>query len=227
MQTLIVFAKEPIPGKVKTRLKPLLSGRQCSALYTALLRDTLSAARSAGVGQNILCYESCGRSPVFLRRNRDGFVLRKQSGKDLGDRLRNAFDSVLEEEGDSAVIIGSDTPHLPSDYIKRAFRLLRSYDCVIGPSRDGGYYLIGLKNTYFELFEEIPWSTPGVLAVTMQRARSLGLKISLLPRLEDIDDPDSLHRVMRVLARLKGRTVAVRTREWIRSYGAATDTCFA
>lgn len=214
-KTLIVFAKEPIPGKVKTRLKPLLSDRQCSGLYTALLRDTLCAARSAGAGQNILCYESCGRSPIFLRRNRDGFVLRKQTGKDLGDRLRNAFDRVLEKEGDSAVIIGSDTPHLPCAYIKRAFRELQEKDIVIGPSRDGGYYLIGLKTVCPGLFENIPWSTEKVASLTIRKAKDRGLTISLLPRLEDIDDPGSLQRFKKRL--MKRIASAPHTREYLLS----------
>ena len=121
------------------------------------------------------------------------FVKSKQSEGHLGHRMKEAFRSVLMMEN-KAVIIGSDCPEINEDIIKQALEALDESDLVIGPSTDGGYYLLGMKELHVELFRDISWSTDSVLPKTLSKAQELELKVHLLPELHDIDTEEDLKK---------------------------------
>jgi len=188
---LIVFAKEPEKGKVKTRLSGCLSPRQCLKLYKGLLKETVVLARSAGCGQKIIAYDSGGQNPEFLKKIAGDFKFHRQKGRGLGERMFNAFKSALADQA-KAVIIGSDSPGLPVSRIRRAFELLDENDLVLGPANDGGYYLIGLKKPCQKIFTGIEWSSRSVFKKTLVRAGKLKKKTAVLDFWHDIDTPQDL-----------------------------------
>ncbi len=185
---LIVFAKEPQEGRVKTRLRSCLSMTQRLNLYKAFLKDTIDLTKNIKCDLKILAYTSRKR-PDYLKRIGRSFRFYRQKGSNLGQKMYNAFKSV-EVYGDyKSVIIGSDSPSLPAIFIKNAFEKLDKNDLVLGPTLDGGYYLIGLKKPCIEIFEGIKWSSSQVLKDTVRNAKKLGKKISILKSWYDIDKP--------------------------------------
>lgn len=198
---LIVFAREPQKGKVKTRLSGYLSEIGCLKLYKKLLADTLGRARKVKCGQRVLAYDSGNKKPVYLKRVAPDFEFYKQKGRDLGERMFNAIKvySALARTtigrsrlGAYVVIIGSDSPDLPLSYINRAFTELRKNDLVLGPAYDGGYYLIGLKEPCSKIFKGVKWSSKAVFGKTLKNAKALRKKVAILPHWHDIDTPRDL-----------------------------------
>ncbi|MCG8430622.1 MAG: glycosyltransferase, partial [Candidatus Omnitrophica bacterium] len=133
MRMLVVFAREPRPGKVKTRLLPLFSADECARLYRAFVRDTLRICRRADCERRVIAYEAGGGSPGFLRRAACKLIFVRQRGGDLGRRMHNAFVWSRAQGADETVIIGSDTPDLCAGLVDRAFLTLETHDGVIGP----------------------------------------------------------------------------------------------
>lgn len=191
---LIVFAKEPEAGKVKTRLMGYLTGDQCVALYKAFLMDTVATAKNVICDERILAYDP-GGDPSYLRSISEGFELLRQEGDDLGQRMHNAFTYKQGVSPGKTVIIGSDSPTLPAAHIDEAFRHLDRFDMVLGPSFDGGYYLIGLNRPCADLFMGIEWSSKSVKECTLQKAGKLNLSVSLLQKWHDIDLPEDIERL--------------------------------
>lgn len=192
---LIIFAKEPQRGRVKTRLEGYLTKSGCVSLYKAFLRDTIELARKLRNKQKIIAFDSRHGRPGYLRKNAPGFSLLRQKGKGLGMRMHNAFKFTKQKGAQNTVIIGSDSPNLPARVIKRAFFELRRNDLVIGPSDDGGYYLIGLRESCLEIFSGIKWSSRKVFDHTLKKAKRLKKKVSLLESWYDVDTPESLERL--------------------------------
>ena len=181
---LAIFAKTPLPGKVKTRLSPPLTLRQCADLYRCMLLDTVERTAALGV-DTVLFYEG---GEGFFEKVAPGAVLVHQSPGGLGVRLEHAFDEMARLGYASRVVIGSDSPDLPLRFIEEAFRVLeRGEDAVFGPAEDGGYYLVGVKGAYGALFEGIPWSGDKVLEASLRQAKNSGLSAALLPPWHDID----------------------------------------
>ena len=205
---LLIFAKLPEPGRVKTRLIPRLGPDGAALLYEAFLDDTIALCqRVKEVGLEVWAAgdESApdgerGGAAYFGRRH-PGLRFRYQVGADLGGRLRGAFETAFEEGCDDVVVTGSDHPTLPIEYVRRAFTALTTTEVVVGPSADGGYYLLGLRRQTWPkaagLFADVPWSTPEVLAATRERARGLELRHVELPEWYDVDDPSDLMRLGR------------------------------
>ena len=193
MDHLAVFARWPEPGRVKTRLSPALPAALACDLYRALLDDALAAAARAGAGARYLYWADApaGRGDFAAP---SGFETRDQGGGDLGARLERAFGRHLERSGDRAVVIGADCPDLDVGLIERAFETLARADLVLGPARDGGYYLIGLARPAPALFRGMRWGTAGVLEETRARAHTAGLRTALLEPLDDLDTPADLVR---------------------------------
>jgi rSAM/selenodomain-associated transferase 1 len=186
-----VFVKVPEPGKVKTRLTPPLSGEEACRLYTAFITDLFGRLSRIKKLNGTVFYH--GDAPDRLTNLLPtSYATIPQRGETLGDRLAAAFDDLLAGPGESAVIIGSDSPDLPVQYIKRAFLKLKHKDVVLGPAADGGYYLVGLKKPAPSIFEDIEWGGPLVLSRTIERIESQGLTMSLLPLWYDVDTPPSL-----------------------------------
>ncbi len=194
---LIIFAREPVPGKVKTRLAREV-GKQCAAeLYSAMIEDVLANAASLDGVQPLLFWAldsaEMPADPVI-----PGLRMLEQHGTTLGERMGDAFRHAFQSGFDTCCIIGTDSPDLPPEYIAEAFDQLESSkaDAVFGPAEDGGYYLLGLRQNRQELFTDIAWSTPEVLEASLTRANELGLRTSLLPSWYDIDTLQDLLRLI-------------------------------
>lgn len=197
MNALVVFVKAPVPGAVKTRLSPPVAPARAAALYRAFAQDTLDHAGRVAGARLFVAYEGDARFPD-LRWLANAPSAFPQDGATLGERLERAFDSCLRRH-DKVVVIGSDAPHIPFSIYDQAFESLDHADLALGPSRDGGYYLIGLKRPEPRLFRDVPWSTAAVLRATRRRARELGLTTRLLPEEFDVDDFGDLQRLARLL----------------------------
>lgn len=193
---LIVFAKHPVPGRVKTRLNPPLTPEEAAELYRCMLLDTLTKVRSLPDVSGYLFYQDEKAALPYFQGIAPEFVLLPQQGCDLGARMAGAFREVLSRGHRRVVIVGTDAPDLPVDYLHQAFRALaeESVDVVFGPSSDGGYYLLALKTLPDCLFEGIAWSTGTVLVESLARAVEADLRVRLLPEWHDVDTPTDLWR---------------------------------
>lgn len=198
MNTIVIFVKAPVAGKVKTRLCPPLSHEQAAALYRAFVRDTLAAARKVARARLEIAYQPAAAYPDLRWLGPDAdtpyFV---QKGAGLGKKLVHAFEQAFRSGARKAVVLGSDTPHIEPAAVREAFRLLEGHDAVLGPAADGGYYLVGLKRPIPALFAGVSWSTPRVLRQTLDRAQRCGLSYRLLPECRDIDTFADLESLMR------------------------------
>lgn len=219
---LAVMTKAPRPGFVKTRLVPPLTHEQAAQLNIHFLRDT-SAAISQACGA--LAHGVGVYAPVGAESEYDGvlpndFQLLVQRGDGFGERLRNAAADLFQIGFSSVCLIDSDSPTVSWDVYRGAVDLLRGKGdrVVLGPSGDGGYYLIGIKKLHERLFEEIDWSTDCVLEQTKERANQLGLEIKMLPVFDDVDDPAGLNRLCHDLLgrdQRSGDEIAPHTRRFL------------
>ena len=213
-RALLIFARKPVPGMVKTRLVPPLSPGQAARLYDCMLADVLARTAVDTQFDRFLFYEDvCGARDYFAGRTA-GIISLPQQGNDLGERMLAAFRTVLALEYAAAVVIGSDAPDLPVHFIARAFEVLESGACevVFGPCEDGGYYLLGMTNFYPALFRNVPWSSDEVLAVSLERAKEAGIAACLLPIWHDVDRAGDLERA----ELLDKRNGAWHTRKFLR-----------
>ena len=197
---LAVMTKAPRAGKVKTRLTPPLSPGEAAALNICFLRDT--AAAIVGTTENekargIAVFTPVGEEAAYAEILPGEFELVPQRGDAFGERLSLATQDLLQLGFDAACLINSDSPTVPREAFAEAVRFLAQPGdtVVLGPSDDGGYYLIGLKKLHRELFERIDWSTERVLEQTIQRAREIDLPVHLLPVWYDVDDRATLKRL--------------------------------
>ena len=191
--TLIVFAKFPEPGKVKTRLAKDLGESRAAEIYSSMALDIISRVSRSGLYDTVIFYdppEKRKEIAIWLGdcKNIKAEHLIPQTGCTLGERIAAAFQTVLSTEDKKAVIIGTDCTEVSAGIIEDSFEALREYDVLIGPSEDGGYYLLGLKSFIPELFQDIEWSTERVLEQTVNRIRQMGISHKLLEPLRDIDN---------------------------------------
>lgn len=190
---LVIFAKAPIAGQVKTRLCPPLTPDEAATLHGSFVLDTLERSKVAVAKLRLPLdrYLACTPSSTFvffkIMEERHGVRLIDQVGDDLGTRMTQAFDIMFAQGYQRVLIVGTDVPSLPLEHYKEALALLESNDLVLGPALDGGYYLIGLKRSAPDLFSGIPWSTDQVLRLTQEKAGTLGLKAALLAPWRDVD----------------------------------------
>ena len=193
---VVVFAKPAVSGSVKTRLVPTLTPDEAAEFHLAALSDTLAVAQSVAGGSVELHVAGDEEDLAEFRALYPGRPVRPQVGGDLGARLAAAFEASFDRGIENMIVVGSDHPTLPVEYLSQAFQELATADIVFGPSRDGGYYAVGLRRGAWpaakRTFEDIPWSTPQVLATSLSRAREVGLGLSLLPEWYDVDRPDDL-----------------------------------
>lgn len=194
---VILFLKLPGTGGVKTRLAAEIGSDAAEALYRCMVRDVFRACSAAGVpvviahdggGGGSDAAEFFGRLPSFPQR-----------GNGLGERMHAAFADCFDLGFSSAVLVGSDVPNLDARSVSRALRLLDRRDMVLGPSRDGGYYLIGFRKSGLmgTVFQDIPWSTGAVMKRTREAARLSCISIAAVRPTRDIDDLDGLRRFMK------------------------------
>ena len=199
---LVIFAKAPIPGQVKTRLCPPLTHDEAATLHGSFVLDTLERTKAAvsrlklPFDRYLACTPSSTLVFFKIMEERQGVKLIDQEGEDLGTRMHRACETLFTRGYQRVLIVGTDVPSLPLGYYKQAFELLEKHDLVLGPALDGGYYLIGLNKSVPTLFQNMPWSTGRVLALTREKANELGLTIGLLPEWRDIDRIDDLRAMI-------------------------------
>lgn len=206
---LAVMTKAPRAGKVKTRLTPPLTSEEAAALNICFLRDTtaaISATASEGHARGIGVYTPVGEESAYNEILPAHFELVAQRGDAFGERLIAAAEDLLQVGFHSLCLIDSDSPTVPQRAYSQAVQFLSQPGdrLVIGPSEDGGYYLIGLKKIHRRIFEEIDWSTERVFQQTLERAREIGLPVELLPTWYDVDDRSTLRRLSRELLEGQG-----------------------
>jgi len=188
---LMIFIKNPVAGEVKTRLGASIGSANALQVYKKLLSHTREIA------VQVKCDREIWYSSMIDRRdswNSDLFEKKLQQGRNLGVRMSRAFQQAFEAGYEKAVIIGSDCPELEPQHIEDAFDALRSEDAVIGPSEDGGYYLLGMKKYTPEIFSDIEWSTSSVFEETKRHFEQLGLTCKTLEVLNDIDTIEDLKK---------------------------------
>ncbi len=203
---LAIMTKAPRPGTVKTRLQPPLTADQAATLNVCFLRDTaisISRAcsdpdlRSSVVARGVGVFTPAGSESDYAEILPREFDLLPQRGNEFGERLTNAIEDLLRVGFDSCCLIDSDSPTVSSDTFLSAVRSLRPRNdqLVLGPSSDGGYYLIGMRRLHRRVFEGIDWSTERVFVQTVARANAIGLPVELLPVFSDVDDRAALQHL--------------------------------
>ncbi len=201
-RTLIVFVKAPIAGDVKTRLIPYLNSIEAADLYKCFVSDVIRcASQFAHLSKIQVAYQphpkASDLSWLCLRQPPDLF---RQEGRSLGERLTHAFGVAFGRGAKQVMIIGSDSPTLPRSYIEKAFLELNEADVVLGPSKDGGYYLVGLSRPCMKLFEDVSWSTDQIFERTTHNALENGYSLRILPSHYYVDTISDLNALQEELA---------------------------
>ncbi|MGI9228226.1 MAG: TIGR04282 family arsenosugar biosynthesis glycosyltransferase [Gammaproteobacteria bacterium] len=197
---ILIFARTPLQGQVKTRLQPVFSEQECLSIYQRLLRRSLITATAAGQAALQLWVMPDIKHP-FIKELGDTFdvSLHLQQGVDLGERMLHAATDALQHY-QRAIIIGCDCPQLQAaDLANAATRLEDGHDVVLGPASDGGYYLLALKAAHPTLFHNIAWGTETVLETTRTRLRQAQLSCYELQQKDDLDHPDDYRRDQHLL----------------------------
>ena len=190
-KAIVCFTRVPVPGKTKTRLIPLLGAETCAALHTAFLRDIAAACTSVDADLFVAHTPEDDGTPlteIFPSCHE----LFPQSGEDLGARMDNAISHVLSLGYDACVLIGADLPLLTSEHLRAAFTALENADITLGPTSDGGYYLIGLRRPCSAVFHGQQYSTSSVYENTIAAAVAAGLTCTAAPLCDDVDTPEDL-----------------------------------
>jgi len=181
--SLLIFIKNPVLGKVKTRLAVTIGDEQALAIYHELLRHTRETSLQIDAARFLYYSDHIDLDDDW---NSADFNKKIQHGVDLGARMANAFEAALKTSS-KVVIIGSDCPLLEPVHLRMAFEKLEEYPLVIGPALDGGYYLLGMRNFFPTLFQDMTWSNAAVLTNTLERIKRLEQQYFLLPELPDVD----------------------------------------
>ena len=193
-RVLLAFVRAPESGRVKTRLAAAIGDRAALRVYVRLAEHTLGEARVlAAEGVEVRVHHAPGDADAAVRAwLGQGLAYLPQAEGDLGMRMRDAFARAFADGAERVVIVGSDLPEISAPLLRRAFDLLDGCSAVVGPARDGGYYLLGLTGMVGGIFEGIEWSTPGVLAATLERLRAAGVEPAMLEMLADVDTVQDL-----------------------------------
>ncbi|MDQ3809226.1 MAG: TIGR04282 family arsenosugar biosynthesis glycosyltransferase [Chloroflexota bacterium] len=220
-RALVVVGKAPVAGKAKTRLVPPLSPEQAAEVARAFLLDTVDLGGGLGWEQLTLVHPNETGQREALARLLPGEVrMLPQTGAGLGDALAGALAAHFAEGFDRVVLLDTDSPTLPRAILEAASERLQQCDVSLGPCADGGYYLIGLRAPRPRLFEDIAWSTQGVLRQTLERARESRLSVATLPEWYDVDSFDDLLQLERDLL-ARPAYVAPNTRRVLERLSAA------
>ncbi len=198
MSTIVIFARAPKLGEVKTRLAQSIGDERALALYEAFLDDTCGLPPGLGARRVLAVAGDVDHPRVAHLAKSQGLAVEPQGEGDLGERMARAVAAHVARG--PVVLIGSDAPTLPRAHLHQALDELMAHDVVVGPSDDGGYYLIGARVNAPELFADVRWSTGDVLATTL--ARLAGRSHALLPPWHDVDSADDLSRLERELSSL-------------------------
>jgi hypothetical protein len=217
-KAIIIMAKVPEAGKVKTRLQPFLTPEQSAELSNAFLQDAESKAHS--VTENLIVAVS-----PFDKRDRLTDILQhkplliEQTGETLGDKMFNAFKVAFEKGLDSVVMFGTDSPTFPADYIEQAFEFLElETDVVLGKTEDGGFYLLGLKILDTRIFENVSWSSAETFEQIWQNIMNLKLHLREIPSWYDVDEKEDFERLQNEMSNKNAERRAARTFELLQKW---------
>ncbi len=201
-----VMAKHPELTKVKTRLAKSIGNEKALEVYKLLLDNLCdncipSKKNSFSLG----CFLTPPKLIPEFQTLYDSFAFyNRQDGTDLGERMMNAFQNIFStQNAEKAILIGADIPHLNRDIIEDAFKNLTTHDIVLGPTDDGGYFLIGMKKMYTELFKKITWGTDKVLDETLQVCKRFSLQVKLLETLSDLDNAEDLESYPEIVKKMQ------------------------
>ena len=208
------MAKVPHIGTTKTRLSPQISPAEAAGLYEALLKDTIALARKLKHIDLAVAFSPSSSKHYFQKISPSQSMLLPVDCDNIGSCLEQVLRLLIEMGYKKAIAINSDGPSLPIAYLAQAFQELEDNDIVLGPNDDGGYYLIGLKRIFPELFSSIDWSTSAVLTQTLERIKQLDQKVYLLPSWYDVDTYADFRRLKIDLERLPTSDLA-HTREFL------------
>lgn len=187
----MIFTKVPQRGNVKTRLQKKFPAYVVEEIYTAFLLDTV--AKLEEFNPYIAFYPERLMTNLWYILGDRRYLA--QRGVDFGERLANAFNDFYMNRIVNVVVCGCDVPLLQKSHVEQAFQLMADHDLVVGPSNDGGFYLIGGRGVSPKLFEGVLWGQPSVFARVVENAEKLGLKVASTPKLLDVDTPDDLQRI--------------------------------
>jgi len=193
---LLFFVKYPEPGAVKTRLAKMIGYGYAVEFYKRFILDSVETLSTLPQQVNV-CYAPGYSGSYFRNWLGERFLYTPQQGKDLGERMDHSFQQAFQQGFGKVAIIGSDLPDLPSQIVTQAFKELDTHDAVIGPAVDGGYYLLGFRQTSFfpSVFEDIAWSRETVFEQTSQKIEQAGLHRATLPIWQDVDSFSELRQL--------------------------------
>jgi hypothetical protein len=216
---LIIFAKAPIPGEVKTRLCPPLTPDEAASLHGTLVLDAVERAKGLPGASLYVAGTPDITHPFFkVMEGRYGAKLLAQRGQDLGSRMKWTMQDAFEQGAQAVLLTGTDLPTLPRAHLVQALTLIESQDVVLGPTADGGYYLIGLRKLVPALFDGIAWSTASVFAETRKKVEQAALSLGLLPECRDLDTLEDLNTFIGLCG--KDRAMTKRTEDTLRLLAA-------
>ncbi len=194
---LIIFIKNPLPGRAKTRLAKTVGNEEALRIYKRLLRHTRQVSEGINVTRHLFYSDFIDDSDEWAENHFHKYI---QTGDSLGERMSNAFRQI---DGmfplSRKIIIGSDCPGLTPDILSGAFDGLNTCDFVLGPSEDGGYYLLGMKSILSDVFEDIPWSTEQVATITSRRIAASHSSLEQMPVLSDVDTEEDWKKLAYLL----------------------------
>ena len=193
---IIVFARLPVKGRVKTRLAKELGIDVATSFYKVCAEHTFKEILKFDSTQVVPFLFFSEESEIDEMRNwtKNKFRYYSQKGHDLGERMSNAFNTIFDAGYRNVILVGTDAPGISAELITDAFSQLKDYNCVIGPSEDGGYYLMGLKQKLFYLFNEMEWSTNAVFSRTIERLKQRNHDYALMQKMIDIDTKEDLKK---------------------------------
>ncbi|HLM03531.1 MAG TPA: TIGR04282 family arsenosugar biosynthesis glycosyltransferase [Pyrinomonadaceae bacterium] len=215
-RAIIIMAKAPIAGTVKTRLEPHLSAERCARLAECFLRDTINKAKSLKI-QLILAYSPAAEIDYFRQIAGENTQLVEQKGDNLGEKMFSAFEFALARDTDAAVMIGTDSPTFPVDFIERAFELLETgSEAALGKTGDGGFYLLGLRRLDAGIFRRVEWSSAKTFTQVRENIMNLNWRLREVSGWYDIDEAKDLEQLENeFLDDENARKRAPETFEWI------------
>ncbi len=209
---IIIFAKAPVPGEVKTRMCPPLAPDEAASLHGSMVMDTVEQTQSLrGFDIFLACTPSMDHPFFQTLAARHRIQLCDQVGEDLGQRMDHALTAMFTRGYAYALLVGTDIPTLSSHHYHHAKEVLQATDVVLGPTKDGGYYLVGTKKPVPELFATISWSTDSVLTQSQARAEQVGLAVGLLAPERDIDTFDDMQALLHEETGSGKKTLSTRT----------------
>ncbi len=219
---IIVMVKVPAAGTVKTRLQPFLTPQESAAIAGAFIKDAESKLHQLNCDV-VVCFSPANQRHKLERLLKHSNIFVPQNGDSLGLRMANAFESVLGNETAPTLMVGTDCVLLKVSHLESAFAMLEAgSDAVVGPTEDGGFYLIGLNESHPAIFENVDWSTGATLRQTLGNLQRLALRFEIIEKLYDIDEETDLRRLAAEPA--SALETAPQTANWLKSHAHVFNT---